>query len=64
MSFGNNNNNNNNNNKHGDIHHTDINQSNFHIGQGETIIPNPIHTVHSYVDWLAIKNHNISMLSI
>jgi hypothetical protein len=46
MSFGNNNNNNN---KHDDIHNTDINQSNFHIGLGETIIPNPMHTVHSYV---------------
>ena len=42
-------------NKHDDIHHTDISQSNCHIGLGETFTPNPIHTVHSYVDWLAIK---------
>jgi hypothetical protein len=40
MSFGNDNHNNNN--KHDDIHHTAINQNNYHIGLGETITPNPI----------------------
>jgi hypothetical protein len=62
MSFGNNNHNNNN--KHDDIHHTDIGQSKCHIGLGETFTPNPMHTVHLYVDWLAFKNQNISILSL
>jgi hypothetical protein len=47
-----------------DINHTNISQSNCRIGLGETITHNPIHKLHSYVDWLANKNQNISILSL